>query len=183
MGIRRYFNLKNWYSDEVVLLLQRTPCEFIMPSIKKGHTVRQVSYDNVADTQSFEKPLFTSIYRKMLEHGDIGIFGYIDDKCVCRLWGRIVPTDTAVAGSNLELEEDAIFVHYVETAKDSRKQGMARECLSYLIALCPGKTTYTTISLKNKASLQLHKSLGFKESAVIYIERRFMKTRTYKHEL
>lgn len=181
MGLRRYLNWKNWYSNEVIFLLKREPQIYLKTELQKGHSVRFVTKDNIADTQVFEKKSYTTIYKKMLEHGDLGVYGYINDKCSARLWGQVNPSDVTEGGLALELEDESVFIHYIETSPLYRRQGIAKECLGLLVDECQNKTMYVTININNEASLRLHKNFGFKEISLIQIKRRHMQTRAYKH--
>ena len=177
MGIRRYLERKNWYSDDVILLLKREAgaCNL---TLRKGHEVHRVTAENISDSQYFESPKYLKIYSGFLEHGDIGIFGYAQGKCVARCWGVICPTDVTEGGLNLELEDNSVFVHYVKTAVTYRREKLGKEVLGALIDSCKEKQMYVTIHIDNVPSLKLHKQYGFKECGIIRIKRRLMCTRT-----
>lgn len=182
MGLKRYLDIKNWYSNDIILLFERQPQDYHL-KLKSNHNVKQVDNKNIADTQSFEDKSYTQIYEKMLSHGDIGIFGYIDNECAGRLWGQINPKDVSECGVALNMENDSIFLHYVETAKQFQRQGLFKEMLGYLLELCNGKKVYVTINLENEASIKAHKQFGFKEIAVISVKRRAMKEISFRYNL
>ena len=178
MGIRRYITPGNWYSTSVKILLIREPNYMEKIDLKNGHAVKKVTYDNVTDTQRFEKKSYIKIYQNMLQHGDSGYFGYIDGKCACRLWGMVRPKEQLYYGSQLDMKEDGIYVHYVETAKDFRRQGIARECLASLIDDYQDRYIYSIVNIENLASMNLHKELGFKEKTVLMVKKRRLREST-----
>ena len=139
----------------------------------------------MSDSQCFESPKYLKIYNSFLEHGDIGIFGYFQGKCVARCWGVICPTDVTEGGSNLKLEDNSVFVHYVETDASYRGKGFGKEVLGALIDSCKEKQMYVTILIDNIPSLKLHKQLGFKECGIIRIKRRLMciKAKIYRFDV
>lgn len=184
MGLRRYLSPENWYSNKIVLLLKRPAEEpFVQEALKPGHTVQRVTAKNVTDTRRFESMSYAAIYNKMLEHGDYGAFGYIDGKCAARLWGMVRPNEREYYGLSSPMERDAIYVHYVETAPDCRRQGIMHEALGMLIAWSRGRNMYVTIDLENIPSLRLHKQWGFSEIAIIRVRRRWMKIGACVHWL
>lgn len=174
----RYINPKNWYSTYVNILLIREPEKIKIKSLINGHVVKRVTEFNVADTQRFENRTYTKKYQDMLQHGDSGYFGYIDGKCACRLWGMVRAKEQLYYGSQLDMKEDGIYVHYVETAKDFRRQGIARECLASLIDDYQDRYIYSIVNIENLASMKLHKELGFKEKAVLIVKKRRLKEST-----
>ena len=174
MGLKRYFDLQNWYSNHVLLFLVREPEEIQLPTLASGHVVSIVTEQNIADTQRFERKEYTAVYKRMLKHGDVGYFGYIDGKCACRLWGMVSPDEKRLYGIKLNPKGKEILVHYVETAADSRRKGIARECLTYLVHHFQGKEMCVFISIDNTASLRLHKKLGFTEKAILTVKKRKM---------
>lgn len=181
MGLRRYITLTNWYSNHVEILLQRNSDSIQKDTIRRGHSILPITEENITDSQRFESKQYTEIYRRMLRHGDCGIYGYIDGKCACRCWGQIKPSEQYYFGEDLHMREDGIYIHYVETAKDSRRQGIAKECLTELIDRFHNKVIYVMVDMENDASMALHKGLGFQEIAVLYIRKRRLKERTKVH--
>lgn len=146
-----------------------------MPPIKANHRVVQVTNDNVKDSQSFEKKDYIRIYTEFLKHNDYGFFAYVDNVCVARCWGVVNPVDVSEDGVPLGLEDDSVFVHYVETDKRYRGMGLGKECLAALIDKCKNQIMYVTINADNQISLKLHKGFGFKEIGMIRVKKRFMK--------
>lgn len=181
MGIRRYLTPENWYSNHVELLLKRKPEGLKETPLRQGHRVERICNNNVADSQRFEPEMYTRIYQKMLSHGDYGFFGYVDGRCACRCWGRVNPQEETYYGQNLHLPADSIYVHYVETAEDSRRQGLAKECLDALVKACGDRVMYVMVDMENAASMRLHKELGFREEAVLFVRKRYMEDKTVIH--
>lgn len=183
MGIKRYVTLSNWYSTKVILFLERNPEEEEPISIKAGHKICRISYKNILDSQSFDSQKYANIYAGMLQHGDIGYFGYINGLCKARCWGRVRPDDYLIYGENMDMDRNGVYLHYVKTAMDARRVGLAKECLSNLIADNYNRKIYVTVDLMNEPSLHLHKNLGFKETAIIIVNMRAMKEKTRVHWL
>lgn len=184
MGLKRYLTLRNWYSDSIDFLLVRYPHEIMKQNLKAGHEVKKVTWENIMDSQCFEPAYYVDVYTRFLEHGDYGVFGYIEGKCASRSWGRVHPTDIAISGINLELEAESIFIQYVETALEHRRKGLGRECLGELIAHFCMKKIYVLIDINNAASLRLHKEcFDFEEIAVVQTWRRVMKIKSNIHWL
>lgn len=175
MGIKRYLKCSNWYSDDVVLLLRREPAVFEMKSLSMNHKVAVVDNNNYGDSQVFENKEYLEIYQKFLEHGDIGVYAYVDGKCAARCWGVICPDSVSEGGACLGLESDSVFVHYVRTDRRHRREGLGRECLGKLVELCMDKVMYVTINIDNTPSINLHKDFGFREIGIIRVRRRFMR--------
>ena len=178
MGIRRYLDVKNWYSDDVILLLMRLAGE-CGPEVNQDiYDIRRVTEENLADSQSFDAKKFLSVYKMFLEHGDVGVFGYINGRCAARCWGVVNPIDVTEGNKNLGLGRDAIFVHYVETDPSYRRKGLGKAVLGKLISDHQDREMYVTINIDNIPSLKMHKCFGFKEIGIIRIKRRFMRVYT-----
>lgn len=178
MGLWRYFNWRNWYSDEVELLFCRMPSEYECGKLKENHKVAVVDYENYGDSQAFEKKRYLKIYHSFLLHGDIGVFAYTDGKCAARCWGVVNPDSVSEGGIDfklLGLKHDDIFIHYVETDKKHRREGLGRECLEKLMEICRAKKMYLLVNIDNDAAIKLYKSLGFREIGVLHNKKRLMK--------
>lgn len=183
MGLKRYITLSNWYSTKIVLFLERRPEKREAVNLKAGHKICKVTDKNVMDSQYFEAQKYAEIYKKMLKHGDIGYFGYINGICQARCWGRIQPEDYLVYGENMHMDRNGLYLHYVETAIGARRAGLAKECVSHLIADHYDKTIYVTVDIMNEPSIHLHKGLGFKETALLIVSIRAMKEKVKIHWL
>lgn len=179
MGIRRYLTFSNWYSDRVEILFKKMPGTIKKYNLKKGHEIKEITFDNITDSRRFEDNNYADIYKKMLEHGDYGIFGYVDGICAFRCWGQKYKDGFFLYGKKIVLEDRSIYVHYVKTAADYRRKGLAKEGLSVLIEKFHDRNIYVLIDMTNKASIQLHKKcFGFEEIAVIHTKYRFMHNNT-----
>lgn len=183
MGIKKYVTPSNWYSTKIVLFLERKPGDFKPISIKSGHMVSRVCNDNITDSQLFESQRYTETYLKMLKHGDYGYFGYVNDHCRARCWGRVYPDDYLLYGMDMHMNREGLYIHYVKTAKNARQMGLGRECLSSLIADNCNRNLYVAVDLMNEPSIFLHKGLGFKEAALLIVSMRAMRERTKVHWL
>lgn len=183
MGIKRYVIPSNWYSNKIILFLERRPGNFESVSIKDNHMISRIYEDNIMDSQLFDSQRYVEIYSKMLKHGDYGYFGYVNNYCQARCWGRVHPNDYLIYGANMQMHHEGLYIHYVKTAENARRLGLGRECLSSLIADNNNRHLYVAIDLMNEPSILLHKGLGFKETALIIVSMRAMKESTNIHWL
>jgi ribosomal protein S18 acetylase RimI-like enzyme len=65
-----------------------------------------------------------------------------------------------VSAVRIEPYSDGYLLSCLETAPQSRRKGFARSLLQAVMEYCPG-TYYAHVDGRNKASMALHRSLGF----------------------
>lgn len=132
--------------------------------------IKYASYKNLKDILYFQNERYIDVFKKFLDIGDVGYFGYLGDKCIHRSW---VKSNNQViyphAFCPYRLMGDEIFIHYCETAPKARGQNIYPHILSKIACDNIGKKILISINDKNIASKKGALKVGFKQIQKIRI--------------
>ena len=183
MSLLRFFNPKNYYSNTIEVLMKRN-CDKKNGWIKApNHDFSIVTEKNISDSQLFENHKYIDIYKSMLERGDIGIYGYVDGKCACRVWAVVDPSNFCEGGVSLGLSTDDVFVHYLLTDVAYRGQGLASECLMFINDLFSDRDIYSTIEIHNNPSFSAFRKAGYRDNKVLILKKRLLRSKMFVHTI
>jgi len=127
-------------------------------------TIKHAANDNLNDVLYFQAQKYVEIFKNFLVLGDKGYFAYLKDKCIHRSWlkanQQIVHPHWAYP---YKLKENEVFIHYCETAPETRGRNIYPHVLSNIIEEHKDKDILISISDENIASKKGVEKVGFRE--------------------
>lgn len=124
---------------------------------------RLVDEKNVADTTRFENEKYESVFRKMMQQGEYGLFGYFEGRCVYRIWAKMGGTERYLKKTVLKIKDNEAYIHYVFTDEKARGNGIHTLGVKNLCEMFPDKRWLTLVMPNNIASIRGFEKNGFKK--------------------
>ncbi|MBS1491819.1 MAG: hypothetical protein JSS93_14960 [Bacteroidetes bacterium] len=135
-----------------------------------GLSIQPVSLLNLNDARSFQNPFQLNQFKKLLQKGDIGYYGYWEETCVHRSWVTIGPEKINLHPMvSRKLKTGEVFIHFCETAATLRGKNIFTAVLSYIGQQWTDKKILISADHQNSSSIKSIKKSGFTEIERIHI--------------
>lgn len=152
--------------DSVILFKMDTPKSISSPAI-----INKANNQNLPDVLLFQDKRYLPIFKKFLEKGDIGYFGYIDGECIHRSW--VITNEGSTYNPHplvkAQLKKNEVYIHYCETAPIARGKNIYPYVISEIAKEFSGKDVLICVNEKNTPSVNGVKKAGFKPMQLISI--------------
>lgn len=161
--------LKYWLALKIrlfsfyhVILVKRdggTPC--LQDSLNTEIEFRKVNDEMLGDTSIFEKSTYRETYAKMLQEGQYGVFGYINNRCVYRRWVKPIDAVEFRGVYKIPLDRSSMLFHFDYCAPEARGKRIHSEDIRQMCIRFSDKDCYATIVPNNFASMHGYLKNGF----------------------
>lgn len=128
-----------------------------------------VDDDNIADTMNFEGKHYITTYRQMLDEGETGLFGYINEECIYRLWVKLKGDERYLRRRVFDIKKGEAYIHYCYTKCDARGKGVHTLGVKMICDLFPNRRLLSLVANDNIASIKSFEKNGFKKEKLITI--------------
>ena len=174
-----------WSQRDALLLVRPTDVP-VEPSLIEAcpGTFVPVSEENLHDCAAFEdRAHYVPTYRKMLEAGSFGHFGYLDGTCVYREWlqqkGEVLFDGCPV----LQLRENEGYSCYVFCDPRARGNGFQAAGIAHMAQRFPELTFYTIVLTEKKITRKNYLKNGYVPHTLITVKNRFFHRTLTRKEL
>jgi len=152
---------KRLYVNEVLILFEHK----VKTKQKAPGEIRYASMETLPDILNFQPERYVEIFEKFLSLGDRGYFVYLNGKCVHRSWVKHTPQIVYLHPLlPMDLNENAAFIHYCETAPDARGKNIYPYVLTKIVDDFKNKEKILIcVNQKNAPSIKGVKRAGFIE--------------------
>lgn len=161
------------WSSHTMMLLEYNPQKDIIRNVENRFAFADIN--NINDVLEFENIKYVETYRHMLDNGEVGILGYLNEKCVFRHWiqmeGNIVHEGKIIKS----LDEKSCYSHYVFCAVEARKHGFHSDSIQVIKNKYPEHKIYTLVNTTNNKSMRNYLNANFKKVKEIKVTMRLFK--------
>lgn len=173
--IIRRIHKRIWSEHTMILLEYKPNSNFEINVVNKFEFANE---DNIKDTLVFENESYIKRYQHMLEMGEVGILGYVNDECVFRHWIQMRGSIFHEGTNILVLDEKSCYSHYVFCTEMSRKRGFHSESIKLIKNKFPEYKIYTLVDVKNDKSMRNYLNAEFNPIKEINVKMRFLRKKT-----
>jgi hypothetical protein len=132
--------------------------------IKSIATVKIAKMNNIEDAQDFQEEKQLSTFKTFIKEGQVGYFGYIQERCIHRSW--VVIRENSIVNLHFlikrKLYNNEVFIHYCETAPEARGQNVYPYVISVIAKNYRDKDVLICVNKKNVSSIKGVIKAGFK---------------------
>ena len=156
------FIKSNLYVNNIIFLYYH---KYFINQISPAN-IRMVTYKNVTDVLNFKGKRYLKKYRKFLDAGDKGYFGYLNGKCAHCSWVQFGEKEISLSLSlKKKIKEDEAYIHYCETASCARGKNIYPAVLTRIVDDIKDKykNIYISTNSKNISSQKGIIKAGFVE--------------------
>ncbi len=148
------------YTNDTILVMElKNPAATSSPA-----HLESVTAQNVEDALSFQSAQQIKTFRKFLQAGDKGYYGYVDKVCVHRSWVVVKPSPVELHKfSTMPLKSGEVFIQYCETSPTVRGRNIFTHALSHIGQIFSDRRVLTSVDLRNTSSQKSMHKAGFVE--------------------
>lgn len=172
-----------WRTDSTLLLVRPQKAALESGSLFQGSwpvEIHPVTEQNLRDCDQFHDCQHNSeIFSHLLQRGDLGYYGYLNDTCVSCLWvKRSGPISYAGAVAR-ELSSEEALIHFVYVAPTARGKSIQAFLIRHALDVAGTPLNfYALVDSHNVPSLKNFLKTGFSVQSHVIVKHRFFRVHT-----
>ena len=146
------FTRRNIYTNDTIILFEQKK----LIKRESSALIKDVSEDSVENALSFQNKHYIDVFRRFLNLGDRGFYGYLNGECVHRIWCKINAQKVRFHWAYFhQLKDGEAYIHYAETAPRARAKGIYSHVLFYISEKLANYRYLITVNEENIASIKI----------------------------